>query len=80
MGCLTSFMSFWLVCIFIFCKLLIKEYAKAHNDEFDYEVFCDFIKSEEAKEERYQELAMIYVMNLKTMITFCLMLCIFTIN
>ncbi len=41
---------------FIFCKRLIKEYTKAHNDEFDYEVFYDFIKSEEAKEERYQVL------------------------
>ena len=45
-----------MICIFIFCKRLIKEYAKAYNDEFDYEVSCDFIKSEEAKEERYQEL------------------------
>jgi len=41
---------------FIFCKRLIKEYTKAHNDEFDYEAFYDFIKSEEAKEERYQVL------------------------
>lgn len=39
---------------FIFCKRLIKEYAEAHNNEFDYEVFYDFIKSEEAKEGRYQ--------------------------
>lgn len=41
---------------FIFCKRLIKEYAKAHNDEFDYELFYDFIKSDEAKEQRYRVL------------------------
>ena len=41
---------------FIFCKRLIKEYAKAHNGEFDYELFYDFIKSNEAKKKRYQVL------------------------
>lgn len=41
---------------FIFCKRLIKEYTKAHNDRFDYEQFYDFIKTEEAKQERYQRL------------------------
>ena len=41
---------------FIFCKRLIKEYTKAHNDNFDYELFYDFIKSNEAKEKRYQVL------------------------
>lgn len=34
---------------FEFCKRLIKEYASAHNDNFDYEVFYDFIKADEAK-------------------------------
>ena len=42
--------------ILFFCKRLIKEYTKAHNDEFDYELFYDFIKSDEAKEQRYQVL------------------------
>ena len=41
---------------FIFCKRLIKEYTKAHNDNFDYELFYDFIKSNEVKEKRYQAL------------------------
>lgn len=41
---------------FIFCKRLIKEYTEAHNDMFDYELFYDFIKTEEAKQERYQRL------------------------
>ena len=41
---------------FIFCKRLIKEYTKAHKDKFDYEQFYDFIKTEEAKRERYQRL------------------------
>ena len=41
---------------FIFCKRLIKEYTEAHNDRFDYEQFYDFIKTEEAKQERYQRL------------------------
>lgn len=41
---------------FIFCKRLIKEYAKARNDDFDYELFYDFIKSNEAKEKRYRVL------------------------
>lgn len=41
---------------FIFCKRLIKEYAIAHNGEFDYELFYDFIKSDEVKEKRYQVL------------------------
>ncbi len=41
---------------FIFCKLLIKEYSKAHNNRFDYELFYDFIKSDEAKAERYRAL------------------------
>ena len=39
---------------FIFCKRLIKEYTKAHNGNFDYELFYDFIKSSEAKEKCYQ--------------------------
>lgn len=37
-------------------KNLIKEYTSAHNNIFDYEKFYDFIKSEEAKEERYRRL------------------------
>lgn len=41
---------------FIFCKCLMKEYEKAHNGEFDYELFYDFIKSDEVKEKRYQVL------------------------
>ena len=41
---------------FIFCKRLIKEYKEAHNDMFDYEQFYDFIKTEDAKQERYQRL------------------------
>ena len=41
---------------YIFCKRLIKEYTEAHNDIFDYEQFYDFIKTEEAKQERYQRL------------------------
>ena len=41
---------------FIFCKRLIKEYADAHDNTFDYEQFYDFIKTEEAKQERYQRL------------------------
>lgn len=41
---------------FVFCKRLIKEYAIAHNDNFDYEQFYDFIKSDEVKEKRYQVL------------------------
>lgn len=41
---------------FIFCKRLIKEYTETHNDMFDYEQFYDFIKSGEAKQERYQRL------------------------
>jgi hypothetical protein len=41
---------------FIFCKRLIKEYTKAHNDIFDYELFYDFIKNGEAKQKRYQKL------------------------
>lgn len=41
---------------FIFCKRLIKEYAKARNGDFDYELFYDFIKSNEAKEKRYRVL------------------------
>ena len=41
---------------FIFCKRLIKEYTEAHNGIFDYELFYDFIKTEEAKQERYQRL------------------------
>lgn len=41
---------------FIFCKRLIKEYTEAHNDIFDYELFYDFIKTEEAKHENYQRL------------------------
>lgn len=41
---------------FVFCKRLIKEYTEAHNDIFDYEQFYDFIKTEEAKQERYQRL------------------------
>lgn len=41
---------------FIFCKRLIKEYTKAHNDDFDYELFYDFVTSNEAKEKRYRVL------------------------
>ena len=41
---------------FVFCKRLIKEYADAHDNTFDYELFYDFIKTEEAKQERYQRL------------------------
>ena len=41
---------------FIFCKRLIKEYTEAHDYMFDYEQFYDFIKTEEAKQERYQRL------------------------
>lgn len=41
---------------YIFCKRLIKEYTEVHNDIFDYEQFYDFIKTEEAKQERYQRL------------------------
>ena len=41
---------------FIFCKRLIKEYTKAHNDIFDYELFYDYIKNGEAKQKRYQKL------------------------
>lgn len=39
--------------VFIFCKRLIKEYAKAHSGDFDYELFYDFIRTEEVKEHRY---------------------------
>ena len=41
---------------FIFCKRLIKEYALAHGNKFDYEEFYDFIKTDEAKQDRYQAL------------------------
>lgn len=41
---------------FIFCKRLIEEYTAAHSNRFDYEVFYDFIKSNEAKQNRYQSL------------------------
>lgn len=41
---------------FIFCKRLIKEYSIAHGGKFDYELFYDFIKSDEVKEKRYQSL------------------------
>ncbi len=41
---------------FIFCKRLIKEYATAHDNNFDYEQFYDFIKSDEVKEKRYKVL------------------------
>lgn len=41
---------------FIFCKRLIKEYSIAHEGKFDYELFYDFIKSDEVKEKRYQVL------------------------
>lgn len=41
---------------FTFCKRLIWEYAKTHNNKFDYELFYDFIKSDEIKEKRYQVL------------------------
>lgn len=41
---------------FIFCKRLIKEYSIAHGEKFDYELFYDFIKSDEVKEKRYQVL------------------------
>lgn len=39
---------------FVFCKRLIKEYTRNHNGKFDYELFYDFIKSNEAKEKCYQ--------------------------
>lgn len=39
---------------FIFCKRLINEYTKAHSNQFDYEQFYDFIKSDEAKDNRYR--------------------------
>ena len=41
---------------FIFCKRLIKEYAEAHEGHFDYECFYEFLKSDEAHEERYRRL------------------------
>ncbi len=41
---------------FIFCKRLIKEYAKTHGNKFNYEEFYDFIKNDEVKEIRYQSL------------------------
>lgn len=41
---------------FIFCKRLIKEYSIAHDEKFDYELFYDFIKSDEVKEKRYRVL------------------------
>ncbi|MBP5420075.1 MAG: hypothetical protein J6Y72_09740 [Bacteroidales bacterium] len=40
---------------FLFCQYLIKEYNNAHN-QFDYEVFFDFIKSLEVKEDEYKQL------------------------
>ncbi|MBO7563097.1 MAG: hypothetical protein J6T04_09485 [Bacteroidales bacterium] len=42
--------------LFIYCKRLIKEYTKAHGNKFYYEAFYDFIKTDEAKEKRYQSL------------------------
>lgn len=41
---------------FIFCKRLIKEYSIAYDEKFDYELFYDFIKSDEVKEKRYRVL------------------------
>lgn len=41
---------------FIFCKRLINEYAMAHGNKFEYEEFYDFIKTDEAREIRYQSL------------------------
>lgn len=41
---------------FIFCKRLIKEYSIANDEKFDYELFYDFIKSDEVKEKRYRVL------------------------
>lgn len=41
---------------YLFCKRLIEEYAVAHNNQFDYELFYDFIKNDEAQQERYQVL------------------------
>lgn len=40
---------------FIFCKRLIKEYAK-EKGSFDYEEFYDFIRSEEVYQQQYQYL------------------------
>lgn len=34
--------------------LYINEYTKAHSNQFDYEQFYDFIKSDEAKDNRYR--------------------------
>lgn len=39
---------------FMFCKRLIKEYSIAHGNQFDYEKFYDFIKTNESKQSRYQ--------------------------
>ncbi len=41
---------------YVFCKRLINEYTLAHNNKFDYEKFYDFIKTDEAKDKRYQKL------------------------
>lgn len=42
---------------FIFCKRLIKEYTNAHKGKFDYELFYDFLTSEEPNQNRYRELS-----------------------
>lgn len=42
---------------FIFCKRLIKEYADTHNGEFDYELFYDFLTSEETNQNKYRRLS-----------------------
>lgn len=39
---------------FVFCQRLIAEYTKKHCGVFDYEVFYDFLKTDEAKEKCYQ--------------------------
>lgn len=41
---------------FVFCKRLIKEYTITHNNKFDYEKFYDFIKTNEAMDNRYKKL------------------------
>lgn len=41
---------------FRLCLALIKEYASAHDGNFDYEKFYDFIHTDEAKEQRYRKL------------------------
>lgn len=42
---------------FIFCKRLIKEYTDEHKGKFDYELFYDFLTSEEPNQNRYKDLS-----------------------